>query len=59
MIDARFNIKGQPVTPEEFASQFGLKTQKKKGGKRPGLRGRKRKMAGNDGRKKPRDRRTA
>jgi len=59
MIDARFNIKGQPVTPEEFASQFGLKPQQKKGGKQHGLRGRKRKMAGNDGRKKPRDRRTA
>jgi hypothetical protein len=34
MIDARFNIKGQSVTPEEFASQFGLKPQQKKGGKR-------------------------
>jgi hypothetical protein len=59
MIDARFNIKGQPVTPEDFASQFGLKPQQKKEEKRHGLRGRKRKMAENDGRMKPRDRRTA
>ena len=57
MTEARFFIKGKSVSAEEFARHFNLKP--KKGGKRSGYSIGKGKMAGNDGRKKPRDRRTA